>query len=56
MLMSFQTHKTFVYLRNTNEDIIDEIRELLKIDTEEKKLLNTIILSSLRTKSILVAS
>ncbi len=27
-LMSFQTHKTFVHLRNTNEDIFDEIREL----------------------------
>ncbi len=23
-----QTHKTFVYLRNTNEGIFDEIREL----------------------------
>ncbi len=26
--MSFQAHKTFVNLRNTNEDIFDEIREL----------------------------
>ncbi len=26
--MSFQTHKTFVHLQNTNEDIFDEIREL----------------------------
>ncbi len=26
--MSFQTCKTFIHLRNTNEDIFDEIREL----------------------------
>ncbi len=26
--MLFQTHKTFVHLRNTNEDISDEVREL----------------------------
>ncbi len=26
--MSFQTCKTFVHLRNTNEDIFDEFREL----------------------------
>ncbi len=26
--MSFQTHKTSIHLRNTNEDIFDEIREL----------------------------
>ncbi len=26
--MSFQICKTFVHLRNTNEDIFDEIREL----------------------------
>ncbi len=24
-LMSFQTHKTFIHLRNTNEDIFEEI-------------------------------
>ncbi len=27
-LMLFQTHKTFVHLQNTNEDISDEIWEL----------------------------
>ncbi len=26
--MSFQTRKAFVHLRNTNEDIFDEFREL----------------------------
>ncbi len=26
--MSFQTRKTFVHLRNTNEDIFDEFQEL----------------------------
>ncbi len=26
--MLFQTRKTFVHLRNTNEDIFDEFREL----------------------------
>ncbi len=26
--MLFQTRKTFVHLRNTNEDVFDEIREL----------------------------
>ncbi len=26
--MSFQTHKTFINLRNTNKYIFDEIREL----------------------------
>ncbi len=26
--MLFQTHKTFVHIRNTNEDIFDEIRGL----------------------------
>ncbi len=26
--MLFQTRKTFVHLRHTNEDIFDEIREL----------------------------
>ncbi len=26
--MLFQTHKTFVHLQNTNEDIFDEIWEL----------------------------
>ncbi len=26
-LISFQTHKTFVHLQNTNEDIFNEIRQ-----------------------------
>ncbi len=26
--MSFQTRKTFVHLKNANEDIFDEIREI----------------------------
>ncbi len=26
--MLFQTRKTFIHLRNTNEDIFDEIQEL----------------------------
>ncbi len=31
--MSFQTRKTFVHLRNRNEDIFDEIRELSDLPT-----------------------
>jgi len=33
--MSFQTHKTFAYLRNTNEDIFNKIwaRSVLSIDS-----------------------
>ncbi len=38
--MSFQTRKTFVHLRNTNEDIFGWKSNN---DTKEKKLLNTVV-------------
>ncbi len=34
--MSFQTRKTFVHLRNTNEDIFDTFRELSEPPIDSK--------------------
>jgi len=38
--MSFHTRKTFVHLRNTNEDIFDEIQEL-SVNSIDSNLINT---------------
>ncbi len=38
--MSFQTHKTFVHLQNTNEDIFDGIWELSDPPIDSKDITN----------------
>ncbi len=66
--MSFQTCKSFVRLRSTIEDILDENREAcdrpidcqtintVKDQKSMKDVLNKVFFFPLRTKSILVAS